>query len=72
MKSEPIIYLDVNVTMSRKGRIALRRGDDPERLAADFSHIFHLTPAAQEELTHRIIEAFNIYYSTPNQWNLQI
>ena len=57
------MYLDVNISAGRKGRIALYQGDESKKVARDFSRIYHLAPAAEKELEERIDQAVHIYYS---------
>ncbi|KAL4486094.1 hypothetical protein ABPG72_004028 [Tetrahymena utriculariae] len=63
LKKEPIMYLDVNITTSKKGRIALYKGDDYKRVAKDFAKIYRLNQEALQELEERVYQAIHIYYS---------
>ncbi|KAL4435957.1 hypothetical protein ABPG74_022192 [Tetrahymena malaccensis] len=63
LKKEPIMYLDVNITTSKKGRIALYKGDDYKKVAKDFAKIYRLNQEALQELEERVYQAIHIYYS---------
>ncbi|EAR99726.1 hypothetical protein TTHERM_00591620 (macronuclear) [Tetrahymena thermophila SB210] len=63
LKREPIMYLDVNITTSKKGRIALYKGDDYKKVARDFAQIYRLNQEALQELEERVYQAIHIYYS---------
>lgn len=41
-KSEPLVYVDVNVAPGKKGRITVHKDDDPAVLANNFCRAYHL------------------------------
>jgi hypothetical protein len=53
----PLVRLELTVAPGKKGTIAVREGDNPHVLAANFCRVFNLRPEKQVELVGRIQEA---------------
>ena len=49
-KRTPFYYIDVNIGIGKKGKIALYEGDDPAKVARSFAVTFQLSEDMEDEL----------------------
>ena len=65
-KKRLLLYVDVNVTPSKTGRIGIYEGDDLRQLARNFCKAFQLNKSMLESL-HRHLEQNLVKYMQDNQ-----
>ena len=54
-----LVFIDVNVALGKKGKLALRRGDDPRQVAENFCKVYSLGKNYEENLEEALIEQLN-------------
>ena len=54
-----LLYIDVNVAQGKKGKIALREGDNPKEIADNFCKIYSLGQEYQDNLEEALVEQLN-------------
>lgn len=54
-----LVYIDVNVGIGKKGKIALRQGDDPAKVAENFCKAYNLGKDYQDNLEEELKDQLN-------------
>ncbi|EAR90785.1 hypothetical protein TTHERM_00140930 (macronuclear) [Tetrahymena thermophila SB210] len=63
MREKPMLYVDINITKGKTGKIAIYQGDIPEDVANNFAKIYKLNTVATQKLTNKLKDIIQAYYS---------
>ncbi|KAL4459801.1 hypothetical protein ABPG74_003327 [Tetrahymena malaccensis] len=63
IREKPMLYVDINITKGKTGKIAIYQGDIPEDVANNFAKIYNLNIAATHKLTKKLKDIIQAYYS---------
>ena len=61
-----LIYIDVNVALGKKGKLALREGDDPKEVAENFCKVYSLGKDYQDNLEEALTTQLNDLHKGSN------
>lgn len=58
-----MLYVDINISKGKSGKIAIYQGDKPEEVANNFAKIYNLSNSAKLKLINKLEGILNAYYS---------
>jgi len=66
------LCIDVSIAPGKTGRISVNKGDDPTKLAANFSKAFHLNKGLEDALVKLLQQSMEAHFEKGDEINTPI